>query len=306
MHWRECLRIGINHHLLHAGGCDDPGRHAATLLPLLADPRFEVVDLWIPAEAACAAREVAACRDSGKQIVYNIGGRKGRPSPQPAALDGAVWQRSLDFYREELDRALAAGAVKVVTNSGADQPAAREAAREQLVRFYQVICRHVPPTVTILIEPTDRTLDKRKLIGPSAEAAALCRRLRAEGCTNFASMIDMGHVPLLGETLPQAFQDSAGCLGHIHLGNCILRSPHHPLFGDKHVPWGIAEGEYGTAAVAELLRLGQADGYFGSASRGTVSFEMRPYPELGPLASLDRFFAILNEAWGRVGGGGAG
>jgi sugar phosphate isomerase/epimerase len=236
MHWRECLRIGVNHHLLHAGGIEAPARHAETLLPLLGDSRFEVVDLWIPAEAASAARELAACRDSGKLIVYNIGGRKGQPSPQPAALDPAVWQRSLDFYREELDRALAAGATRVVTNSGADQPAAREAAREQLVRFYQVLCRHVPPTVTILIEPTDRTLDKRKLIGPSAEAAALGRRLRAEGCANFASMVDMGHVPLLGETLAQAFQDSADCLGHIHLGNCILRNPQHPLFGDKHVP----------------------------------------------------------------------
>lgn len=297
MHWRECLRIGINHHLLHVGGVDDPARHVETLLPLLADPRFEVVDLWIPAAAPSAAREIAACRDSGKQTVYNIGGRKGQSSPQPASLDPAVWQRSVDFYRAELDRALAAGASKVVTNSGPDQPAAREAAREQLVRFYGVICRHVPPTVTILIEPTDRTLDKRKLIGPSAEAAALCRRLRAEGCANFASMIDMGHVPLLGETLLQAFRDSAGCIGHVHLGNCIRRSPQHPLFGDKHVPWGIPEGEYGTAAVAELLRLGGEAGYFGPTSRGTASFEMRPYPELGPQASLERFFAILDEAW---------
>ena len=297
MHWRECLRIGINHHLLYAGQVDPPRAHAETLLPLLADPRFEVVDLWIPAEAAVAAREIAACRDCGKIVVYNVGSRQGQPPPEPASLEPAVWQRSLDFYRAELDRAVAAGAAKVVTNSGPDQPAARPAAIEQLVRFYQALCRHVPPEVTLLIEPTDRTLHKRKLIGPSLEAAALCRRLWAEGSANFASMIDMGHVPLLGETLAQAFEDSAGCIGHVHFGNCIRRNPQHPLFGDKHVPWGIAEGEYGVAAVAEFLGRGRAAGYFAQAHRGTASFEMRPYAELGPAASLERFFSLLDEAW---------
>jgi len=297
MHWRNGLRIGINHHLLYAGQLADPARHAATLLTLLADPRFEVLDLWIPADPAVARRETAACRDSGKLIVYNVGRRAGQPAPQPAALDDDVWQRSLDFYRRELDRALAAGAAKVVTNSGADNPAAREAARERLVRFCVALCRHVPPGVTILIEPTDRDLDKRKLIGPHAEAADLCRRLHAEGCANFASMIDMGHVPLMGETLAQAFRDSAGCIGHLHLGNCILRNPQHPLFGDKHVPWGIPESEYGPEALAECLALGLAAGYLGPASRGTASFEMRPYPDLGPEASIERFLATLAEAW---------
>lgn len=304
MHWRDGLRIGINHHLLYAGQVTEPARHAATLLPLLADRRFEVVDLWIPADPAVARCETAACRDSGKLIVYNVGSRPGQPAPQPAALEAAIWQRSLDFYRRELDRALAAGAVKVVTNSGADNPTAREAARERLVRFCVALCRHVPPSVTILIEPTDRSLDKRKLIGPHREAADLCRRVHAESCPNFASMVDMGHVPLMGETLLQAFRDSAGCLGHLHFGNCILRYPQHPLFGDKHVPWGIPEGEYGREAVTECLARGLACGYFGAGSRGTASFEMRPYPDLGPEASVERFFAILEEAWEEYGGPG--
>ena len=110
-------------------------------------------------------------------------------------------------------------------------------------------------------------------------------------------MVDMGHVPLLGETLAQAFADSTPFVGHVHLGNCILEDRSHPLFGDKHVPWGTPGGEFGREGIVDFFRQAFACGYLGGGDRPTVSFEMRPYPDLSPERSLDRFFAEFDAAW---------
>jgi len=300
MHWRDVIRIGVNHHLLNYAVASDPWQHCETLESLFADDRFDVLDLWIPEEPAIAAREIAGCRASGKTIIYNIGTRSGKPSPHPASLDPETRAYSLAFYKQELDRAIEAGAVKVVTNSGADVPGNRAAAVDALVSFYLDICRYVPEDVTVLIEPTDREISKRKLIGPSREAAALCERIHAAGCANFASMVDMGHVPLLGETIEQAFRASGRFVGHVHLGNCILRDQSHPLFGDKHVPWGLPGGEYDISDIAEAIGQAMAIGYLAPGNPGTVSFEMRPYPDCSPQESVDVFFAKLEDAWTQV------
>ena len=296
MHWRDCLAIGLNHHLLYADRSADPATHCASLLTVLADPRLEVVDLWIPADPAIAEREIAACLASGKQIVYNVGSRKGKPSPVPASLDPDGKTYAVAFYLDELTRANAVRATKVVTNSGPDNPGNRPAALGALASFYRQVCATVPATTLVLIEPTDRTVSKRKLLGPSAETATFCRD---SGIPNLASMVDMGHVPLLGETLAQAFTDTVPFVGHVHLGNCILRDRSHPMFGDKHVPWGVPGGEYGLEGIVEFFRAAFACGYLGEGKRPTVSFEMRPHPELGPERSLDRFFAEFEEAWQR-------
>jgi len=298
MHWRDILTIGLNHHLLYADRSADPEAHCESLLRILADERLEAVDLWIPDQPAVAEREIQACLTSGKRIIYNVGSRQGKPSPVPASLDPKEQAYAIAFYLDELSRADAVHAAKIVTNSGPDNPARRADALAALRVFYRRICAAaVPPTTPVLIEPTDRDVSKRKLLGPSAETAAFCRDLQADGVPNLASMVDMGHVPLLGETLAQAFADSTPFIGHVHLGNCILRDRDHPMFGDKHVPWGTPGGEYGSEGIVEFFRQAFACGYLGGGGRPTVSFEMRPDPDLGPEGSLDRFFAEFEEAW---------
>jgi sugar phosphate isomerase/epimerase len=297
MHWRDVLTIGLNHHLLYADRSADPRAHCESLLGVLADERLEAVDLWIPDQPGIAETEIQACLESGKRILYNVGSRQGKPSPVPASLDPDEQAYAIAFYRDELDRANAVRAGKIITNSGPDNPTRRAEALQALGVFYREVCAMVPATTPVLIEPTDRDVSKRKLLGPSAETAAFCRDMRAAGVPNLASMVDMGHVPLLGETLAQAFADTVPFIEHVHLGNCILQDRSHPMFGDKHVPWGTPGGEYGVEGIAEFFHAAFACGYLGEGKRPTVSFEMRPHPELGPEKSLDRFFAELEQGW---------
>jgi hypothetical protein len=300
MTYREFIKLGINHHLLFADYCAEPRGHYETLMPLIGDPRFEVLDIWVPEQQEWRRKEIDALLSGSKEIYYNVGTRKGKESPHPATLDPRKRQYSLEFYKSELDRALEAKAKKVITNSGADVPENRAGASAALVDFYCEICEYVGPEVLILVEPTDRDVSKRKLIGPSSEAVTLTQEIHQAGYINFASMIDMGHLPLLHETIDQAMSASKGYIGHIHLGNCILKDQSHPLFGDKHVPWGIEGGEYDYGELAELISIGLMMTYFSRDKRGSASFEMRPYPDTSAQQSLNIFFEKLEKAWDLV------
>jgi sugar phosphate isomerase/epimerase len=158
----------------------------------------------------------------------------------------------------------------------------------------------VPEDVLVMVEPTDREIDKKKFIGPSSEAVRLARRIHEAGCPNFSSMIDMCHLPLMGETIEEAMRISAGHIGHIHLGNCIREDREHPLFGDKHPAWGLDGGSYDVPDIADLIQAGLGNGYFSESNRGSASFEMQAYEDVSPQESINRFFDYLLKAWDRV------
>jgi hypothetical protein len=299
MDFQKFLALGVNHHLLYIDKSWEPMEHARSLNKLLSDERIELLDVWIPTDGPVREREIAAIRASDKQIVYNIGTRKGKSPAHPATLDPDKRKYSIEFYKRELESAIAVRAIKVVTNSGPDVPENRKAAFEALVDFYVEICQFVSAQsdMVILVEPTDRETDKRKFIGPSVEAVKLAKRLHQAGCGNFASMVDMCHLPLMGESIDWALHSTQGYIGHIHLGNCILKDPNHPLFGDKHVPLGIPGGEYDVEDVADLLTIGLQIGYFNQRNRGTVSLEMRPYPNKTSEESLDIHYQKFEQAW---------
>lgn len=108
-------------------------------------------------------------------------------------------------------------------------------AKERLSEVLLRLGAEIPPQVTLTLEPTVREIDKRFLFGPVEETAAFVHQLQAAGLANLGVLLDMGHVPLMGETLESAVTHAGDTLRHIHLGNCILKNPRNPLYGDKHV-----------------------------------------------------------------------
>ena len=112
MEYRQYIKLGVNHHLLFVDHASDPPAHERTLKILLGDERFEVVDMWVPDVEPYGRNVINAVRQSGKSISYNIGTRRGKEPAHPATLDAVKRSYSLRFYRDELDRAIEAGAEK--------------------------------------------------------------------------------------------------------------------------------------------------------------------------------------------------
>ncbi len=296
MSLKDYVRLGLNHHLLFADECATSQGHYDTLKTVINDDRLEILDLWIADDEPLRSKEIELVSNCGKEIYYNCGNRAGKPALEPASFNPEKRQYTIDVYKDEIVRAKGCKAVKVITNSGPNNPENRAGAFDMLVDFYCQLCEFAPEML-IMIEPTDYDMSKRKLIGTSKEAADICRRVRAKGFENMASMVDMCHIPLMHETLEQAIRDSGEFLAHIHIGNCIKNDKSHKLYGDKHVALCIEGGEYGIDDLAELFRVGLEVGYFNIETRGSASIEMRTLQGEDPLKRLNVYYSYVIEAW---------
>ena len=147
-----------------------------------------------------------------------------------------------------------------------------------------------------MIEPTDWDMSKCKLIGSSAEAVEICRRVRDAGCDNMASMIDMCHVPLMHESIAQSVSETGSYLEHMHLGNCVLDET-SSFCGDKHPGIGIDGGIYSAKDIAEIFRLCIENGYFSKEDKGSASIEMRCLPGQSSEECFEEYYEAVCRAW---------
>jgi hypothetical protein len=293
MNFNEYMRLGVNHHLLYADVINNPQEHLRTLKIVLSDPRLDIVDMWYPWDIK--EQVIPSIKASGKTIYYNMGNRAGQRPLAPASMDAEHREFTLNIYKDELERAKLCNAEKIITNSGPNDVKNREKCKDHLVDFYIELCKSAESMI-VMIEPTDWDTSKCKLIGSSKEAVEICQRVRDAGCENMASMIDMCHIPLMHETLAQAFSDTGDYLEHIHLGNCVVDKK-SPFYGDKHPGLGIEGGVYGIEDIAEVFKLGISSGYFSKDNKGSASIEMRCLPGKTSEECFDKYYEAVCKAW---------
>lgn len=83
----------------------------------------------------------------------------------------------------------------------------------------------------------------------------------------------------------------------MHLGNCILKSTINPLYGDKHPPIGIEEGEIDIPELAVILKNLLKIGYLNKNKRGSLVLEMIPFPGKSVQYTIADNFEKLRTAW---------
>ena len=105
----------------------------------------------------------------------------------------------------------------------------------------------------------------------------------------------MAHIPLMRETMESAVRGAAETISHIHLGNNIVSNPKNPMYGDKHVPFGVPESAYAESDVAILLKLLKENGYL-QKEPCTVSFEVRPKEGVSGRDTWNDFFRVWQES----------
>lgn len=284
--------LGANHQFLYPEAMRDAEAHTRTLRLLAENKDIAALDCWVWPETARAREELAILRGCGKQIHYNIGDRPMDEVCFPASPDGARRTRAVALLLREFGYANACGAKKIILGSGPDLPEDRAAGIE---RFAEVLLRMnnaTDPRVTIALEPVDRDIDKRMLFGPVPETTSFIQQMRAAGMCNFGMLLDMAHIPLMHATLQSAVADARPVLEHVHLGNCILKNPANPFYGDKHICWGWEDGEFEEQDGVTMMQLLQDCGYL-ARENATVSFEMRPVKACSPEDSLCRWCDVI-------------
>lgn len=214
------------------------------------------------------------------------------------SLDPAVRQEALDLARGLVVQAKEWGVAALSLISGpdsADRAQATSYLNASLKEICEVSRRLDGPQITL--ETFDRVpYGKNRLMGPTVEAANLANRVSAF-CPRFGLMLDLSHLPLLGETPEKAIRTAGPFLKHVHIGNCVMRDKSHPTYGDNHPPFGIPEGENGADELAAFLKVLLDIGYIVQGGQNIVSFEVKPFGGWTSDQTIENAKQTLDEAW---------
>ena len=299
---RPTYHQGVNHHLIFPESMADAALHERTLPGVLSWPEFDAVDLFCAGDDEQMAREAALIRASGKYIVYN--------SPLLYQIDGcdpnATDEQTISATRAEalrhLNAAQACGAHKINISSGQyTGEADRARAWEGWIGFLTWFGIEAGARdLEVVIEPFDQSIGKNLLVGPTRDAVRSVVEARGRGAEAVSLMIDMGHLPIMGESFSEALELSRPYLKHVHLGSAVIGDPSHPLYGDCHPPISLPEGEHDVNDLARFLEGLERIGYF-CCGEPSVTVEMRPYPDLSERGSALKALSLIDEAWTMIG-----
>jgi len=288
-------RLGVVHFMLYPECIGGEGPIAETIARLACDRDIEVVEVGLIRDPAVRREVAAVAQAAGLTLVYAAQPMMLQESLNPASSDASVRAQAVRRLLEGLDVAGELGAAAFAMMSGPDPgPSARTEAVRHLAESIRAICdKAAEAGISVVLEPFDREVDRKALIGPTIEAVEVWRRVER---ANFGLLIDLSHLPLLGERPRDVLPLVRECLVHTHIGNCVTKVA-SPLYGDQHPPFGVPEGENSVAQIAEFLRVLLDLGYLNTRSRPVVSFEVRPPDGAEAAIVLAGAKRFLRAAW---------
>ena len=300
---QDCMKVGIVHFMAFPEVMKGEGPVVETLETLCADDYFQVIEVTHVKDTVVRERAIATVQRAAKTVAFGaqpvlLGGKLDLNN-----LDADARQAAVDAVRDCLDEAIAWGSCGLAVLSGPDPGEdKRDGAGAVLVTSLKEISefsrrKQGPP---ILIETFDRVpFGKNRLIGPTTEAAGVAARVQPF-YLDFGLMVDLSHLPLLGETPDDCIKTAGRHLKHVHIGNCVMRDENHPAYGDNHPAFGIPEGENGVDELAAFLKALLEAGYIGEGLNNIVSFEIKPSGSqpsdeviVGAKETLDAAWAAL-------------
>lgn len=195
------------------------------------------------------------------------------------SLDEKTRRRAVDKVKEGIKEAYHLGAKWVRLIAGKDPgDEKREEAKKILIESINELCefaREVDENMELALKIFDRDVDKENLIGHFSDARDVAEVLAKEN-DNFGLLSDLSHFPLLKEKPEEALPLVKDYLTAFHIGDCVVRDPLHPIYGDLQPRFGIEGGENDTEEVAAYFQLLYNMGFLDPANPPVVSAEVRP------------------------------
>ncbi|NIM45781.1 MAG: TIM barrel protein [Nitrososphaeria archaeon] len=206
-------------------------------------------------------------------------------------------EKAIEVIKRSIDEAEFLGAEGLGVMSGPDPgEVRRERQRSLLIDSLKELCGYARPRgIDIVLEPFDRDIDKKCLMGPYREVKDLADEIR-DSYKNFGIQYDLSHVPLIREEAREAMETLGDSLRHIHLGNCVTEKG-HPAYGDQHPRFGIDGGENNVEEVRDFLEALLDIGFLNTSQRRFVSLEVKPQPGESSEVVIANAKRVLREAW---------
>lgn len=295
-------RVGLVHFMAWKPCMGGEGPILETLEAVANDPYFHAVEVTQMKSAATRKKARALLETAHMDVAFGaqpilLGGKLDLNASAAAARNKAV-----KAVKGGIDQAAELGALGVGVLSGPDPGAkARDKAVDSLVASLGELSDYAAGKgLNLVLETFDRLpFGKNCLVGPNGLAVEVSARVRRE-YPNFGLMLDLSHLPLQGETSAYALGLARDHLVHAHIGNCAMRDPKHPAYGDNHPRFGCEGGENDVPELVEFLRELLAIGYLDPERRPILSFEVSPMEGESPETVIAGSKRVLDQAWAQV------
>lgn len=235
---------------------------------------------------------------------YSAAGPLSSRSSGILSRDRDVRKSSLADARLVIDDAVSRDARLMVMSPGRDpgpseRPEAMKILADSLLQLASYARERSGGTLVVGVETMDRDVHRKQILGPTAEAASLMSHLRTIE-PSLGLVLDLAHIPMVGETIEDAVLAAGEALVHVHVGNVILKEG-HPLYGDYHPPFGVPESEISSSELTRFISALRRSGYFSGRDlpfrEPAVSLEVMTTPDCCAFSDLSAAGEELSRAW---------
>jgi len=300
--WNRYLRLGIVHCMAFPAVMKGDGPYADTIRKIAADEFFTAIEVSWAHDAAERAAAAAVLRESHLAVGFAAGPALLATKGDLNALDEPTRQSAVTLVQECIDQGAALDAKAVVVLSGPyPGPADEVKAKTKLVNSLMELSGYARQRgMAIVLETFDRAIEKKCLAGPTSLCVEISEAVRRE-YPEFGLLLDLSHLPLLGEQTRDALVAARAHLVHAHIGNCVMDDPAHVAYGDQHPRFGIAGGKNDTREVLEYLRVLFEIGFLGSTAHlPFLSFEVKPRPGEDTATVIAGTKRVFADAWAQL------
>ena len=295
------MKVGLVHFMAYPSTIKGEGPVVETIKKIVLDEYFSAIEITTIKDPAEREAVKAMLESSHMTVAYGA---------QPRLLTGGLninslneddRLRALDNLKLGIDEAYEIGASSFAFLSGNYEEPSKEESYQALVKSSREVCAYAAAkgNMIIALEVFDYDVDKKSLIGPADLALRYAREIRNE-YSNFGLMVDLSHIPLIHETIEESLLPVKDYIVHAHIGNCVVKSPDLPAYGDVHPRFGFPDSENDVDQVVDYLRVLLNIGFLNTAKPPVVSFEIRPFGNEDPDIVIANAKRTLNEAWARV------
>lgn len=297
--------VGLIHFMAYPQTIKGEGPILETLQKICEDDYFTFVEVTWMKDPEVRKQAKAMIQQSGMKCAFG-----GQPTLLTQKLnlndpDEAARTKAVDQIKSCVDEAYEIEASGLAFLSGRDPgEAGREEGLQFLYESVLEICDYAAEKgeMPISLETFDQVeYGKNTILGPTEVAVDFAEAVQAY-YPNFGLMLDLSHLPLLGETPWKMLYAAKDVLSHVHIGNCVMRDPSHPAYGDEHPRFGIPGGENGVIELAEFLEALFRIEYFDGITPKPLSFEVKPIAAFNESSELVIANAkrALNKAWAMI------
>ena len=303
--WNSFFSLGIVHPMMFPDTIRGEGRMLETLGRILEDPTWDLVAIRPPKDPHL--------KDPMKRMISQAHVQTGFLATMPmmqqnillSAIDEPNRRAAVERAKELVDEAYFFGSRTMLIASDRDPgPSQRKAAKSAFRRSVVELCRYardnaVDYVLKLVIENFDRDVEKKFLIGPTAEMVEITREVCQE-VPNFGICLDISHLGLLGDTISKIWPIAEPYVVEVHLANYTVQDPQDPLYGDNHPRFGYPGGEHDVSEIASCMKELFDVGYIGKDKREpkpAVLLEVKPTPDELPEMVLAGSKRAFMQAW---------